>query len=107
MRSLLQQPLIENIDPEIVNVIKEYVNLQDQMKTCFEVKNQPPLEKGLAERDEVTGSDLKYENLTEEDVKYILKYERSKFMQDILPFLLDDGDKPDVDNKDLWRIVLK
>ena len=56
------------------------------MKTCFEVKTEPPLEKELAERDEFTGSDLKYENLTEEDVNYILKYERSKFMQDILPF---------------------
>ena len=107
LRSLLQQPLIENIDREIVNAVKEYVNLQDQMKTCFEVKNMPPLEKGLAERDEVTGSGLKYENLSEKEVKYILKYERSKFMQDVLPFLLDDEDKPDVDNNDLWRIVLK
>ena len=86
MRSLLQQPLIKNIDPEIVNVMKEYVNLQNQMKTCFEVKTESPLEKELAERDEFTGSDLKYENLTEKDVNYILKYERSKFMQDILPF---------------------
>ena len=77
------------------------------MKTCFEVKTESPLEKELAERDEFTGSDLKYENLTEEDVNYILKYERSKFMQDILPLQLDDGDKPDVDHKDFWRIVLK
>ena len=66
--------------------MKEYVNLQNQMKTCFEVKTESPLEKELAERDEFTGLDLKYENLTEEDVKYILKYERSKFMQDILLF---------------------